>query len=105
MKTIYKYPIKDGTTLDDIIFTIDSFKGANFISTGYDCNNRLCVWAEVDTDAPESKFCIYVLGTGWNLDGIYANLDKNEKLKYLGIINDYPYIWHIYWKEDKDLWV
>lgn len=91
MKTIYKYKIRNGHN------RIKTYKGANFISTGQDCEGFLCVWAEIDTDNPEAYFGINCIRTGWDL-----NLIDSENYEYIGTTNYYPYIWHVYNTGEED---
>ena len=62
----------------------------DIVSIGLDVNNNPCVWAVYDEKVPKKYFQINAVGTGWELDKYINNNDK-----YLGIINDGEYIWHI----------
>lgn len=88
MRTIYKYKLGQ-----EIVNKIDSFSGAKFLSAGWDCDNNLCVWAEVDTSNPTKRFNIFCFGTGWEI------FDTNGVLNFIGTVKDEPYIWHVYWED------
>ena len=81
---IYKYLIETPGTTHIMGHLTD------IVSTGLDVNNNPCVWAVYDEKAPKKYFQINAVGTGWELDKYVNNNDK-----YLGIINDGEYIWHI----------
>ena len=71
-------------------YLIETPGSTHIISTGLDVNNNPCVWAVYDEKMPEKYFQINAVGTGWELDKYINNNDK-----YLGMINDGEYIWHI----------
>lgn len=81
---IYKYQIETPgiTHIKDHLTDI--------VSTGLDVNNIPCVWAVYDEKLPEKYFTIAAVGTGWDIGNVVKNNDK-----YLGVINDGEYIWHI----------
>lgn len=81
---IYKYEIETPG--------ITHIKGnlTDIVSTGMDVRGVPCVWGVFDEKVPEKYFQIVAVGTGWELDNVIKNNDK-----YLGVINDGEYIWHI----------
>lgn len=66
--------------------------GAEFISCGLDSNNNICVWALVDSEAPLETKKVWCVGTGWPLNGVFA---QEEEVDYIGAVAQKPYIWHI----------
>ncbi len=83
MRTIYKYPIKLGTTL----LRIPGLR--RFIHVGVQ-DNQICLWAEVDTSLPKEAYEIHVLGTGWSL--------PEEPIRHIGSVEQSIYVWHVYEK-------
>ncbi len=84
MKVIYKYPIH----LTGMEY-INSYEGAEVLSVGYDPSGVPCVWAMVDTAKPQYPLNVLCLGTGWEVD-------MSFDYKFIGTINDGPYMWHIF---------
>lgn len=82
MKTIFKYPLGSiGNNRKRMP------KGARVIHAGYDPNGALCVWAEVETDNEDVDRFFRLIGTGQPLE---------DGLKYVGTVQEGPYMWHIY---------
>ena len=54
----------------------------------------LCLWALVDTDAPAVNLDILVIATGHNCLETFA--------KYLGTVQDGPYVWHVFARIPKE---
>lgn len=91
MRSIYKYEITEqGMPLSAPI--------TKFLSVQVQ-HDKICVWAEVDTEMKDRHFLFTIIGTGWELDKI-NNFDKTTYLgtvQYLGG----DYMWHIYCLELK----
>ena len=60
-------------------------------------NETIKVWAEVDTKAPNRKFQIIPVGTGWNLDGVDGKsiLDTHTYMGTIMLAED-SLVFHIY---------
>lgn len=96
MKRIYKYPI----LCTDIAAyqEIEIHAGATILSAGRDLNGDICIWAMIEDTRPMAKKNIYCIGTGWPLDAIFAS---GELIKFIDTIKEEPYIWHIFYGEDR----
>lgn len=91
MRSIYKYEITEqGMPISAPI--------TNFLSVQTQ-HDKICVWAEVDTEMEDRHFLFTIIGTGWELDKI----NNFDKAMYLGTVQylDGEYIWHIYCLELK----
>ncbi len=68
---------------------IEMPEGAKIVHVDTDPGDSgiLCIWAEVDPDAPKEDRFIYVRGTGH---------DINHTLVHLGSVRMPPFIWHVY---------
>lgn len=91
MRSIYKYEITEQAMPLDAPIT-------KFLSVQVQ-HDKICIWAEVDTEMEDRHFLFTIIGTGWELDKI-NNFDKTTYLgtvQYLGG----DYIWHIYYLELK----
>ena len=96
MKRIYKYPI----LCTDIAACqeIEIYAGASMLSAGRDVNGDMCIWAMIDDARPMAKKNVYCIGTGWPLDAIFTN---GESVKFIDTIKEEPYMWHIFYGEDR----
>ena len=91
MHSIYKYEMTEQCTPLSAPIT-------KFLSVQVQ-HDKICIWAEVDTEMKDRHFLFTIIGTGWELDKI-VNFDKTTYLgtvQYLGG----DYIWHIYYLELK----
>ena len=63
-------------------------------------DDKICIWAEVNTEKLNRYFYICVLGTGWPLD----NMKHFDKMTYLSTVQQFDgsLVWHIYYLELKD---
>ena len=89
MRSIYKYEITEQCMPLSAPIT-------KFLSVQVQ-NDKICVWAEIDTENKDRHFMMTIIGTGWELDKI-NNFDKTTYLgtvQYLGG----DYVWHIYYLE------
>lgn len=82
MKTIYKYVLE----VTDEQF-VKMPQGAKIL-TIQPQNGQLCMWAEVDTDAPIGERVIWCYGTGHSIPGW---LDA-----YIGTFHNGLFVWHFY---------
>ena len=91
MRSIYKYKITEQCMPLSAPIT-------NFLSAQVQ-NNKICVWAEVDTEMEDRHFMMTIIGTGWELDKI----NHFDKTTYLGSVQYLggEYVWHIYYLELK----
>lgn len=93
MKSIYKYPLRDGGIIEG------NFTREDILNIGYDAGGAPCLWAFVsmDDDAKTSRCRIFEIGTGWELNDLedifYTQFTKEN---YLGTLVDGPYIWHYF---------
>ena len=91
MKTIYKYPL-DITDVQQIYLR----DGAKPLSVGFDGNNKLCLWAQIDTEAREMVCSIFIVGTGNSIPIV-------DSLVFIGSVIDKvtnpraTFVWHIYY--------
>ena len=85
MRTIYKYPINLNEKQ-----SILTYEGAKPLRIAIQ-ESTICVWMEVSTEEKKVDKNIYCFGTGFEL----PNLD----LKYIGSVDDFPFVWHIYYEE------
>lgn len=86
MKTVYKY---------HLTHSANSIKGPiTKLLCVHEQRGDLCIWAEVDLDAPEVIYDIHLLGTG---SPKYAAL---ELMDYIGSIfyDDARFVFHVYAK-------
>lgn len=60
--------------------------GAQVVSIGRDGFGQMCCWAIVDPNAPMEDKALWFGGTGWPLP---------RGFKYIGMLNDDEYIWHL----------
>lgn len=88
MYAIYKYSLNRCSI---------SAKVIKWLNIGFDPSGEPCVWAIVDTDddAEKTSYLIFEIGTGWTKDKV------EDFGTYLGTLNDGPYMWHYFVKEDK----
>ena len=84
MKSIYKYPIEDGTIIDAPIEHILDVQ----IQHG-----ELVAWATINNRQPNRKILFKIFGTGWEFT------DDFEFGTYLKTVQDGPWVWHIFAKE------
>lgn len=83
MQTIYKYRINTSES------SVDLPEGAEILSVG-EQDNRVYLWARVDTDKPLVPRRIYVIGTGFSLD-------LGTEPRYVGTVHmPTGFVWHIY---------
>ena len=89
MKTIYKYTIKD-------CFLELNAPVTKLLSV--QCQrDKLCIWAEVDTEMEDRHFAFFAIGTGWSLD----DLKHFDKMQYFSTVQQFDgdLVWHIYYLE------
>ena len=84
MKTIYKYPLE----VKDLV-RISMPRGAKVIHAGFDPQERLCVWAIVDTDRPLHVRAFCVAGTG-------NPFESPDMWEHINTVRIGPFIWHIF---------
>lgn len=85
MKTIHKFELSL-TDHQQISGHIDNDR---ILSVGFDPSGRLCVWAEVDTDAPIKTYDIHIVGTG--------NPRSASCRFFIGTVLNPPFVWHVYY--------
>lgn len=83
MTVIYKYQLRNKSEQE---ITIP--KGAQVIHVGVQ-DETICLWAIIDTDAPDATMHISIYGTGTEI----ADIGKQS---YLGTVHARPYIFHIF---------
>lgn len=89
-RVIYKYPMPAGGV--SIRRMPQGFKP---LSVGLDPQGAICMWAEVDTEAPQVRVAFAGIGTGWKIDELTPNPDS---WIYMGTVNDGAfYMWHYYY--------
>lgn len=99
MTTIYKYPLYLLPFEHDIKINA----GARILKVGRDPRGIPCIWALVDTDAPEHRFKVMAVGTGWALDKVMTvdgvEIGGNNFMMnpaYIDSIIEGDYVWHIF---------
>lgn len=83
MKTIYKYPLNPADLY--ILMPI----GAKILSVAQQ-DNQICLWAEVDNEAPEGLVGFEVFGTGHEVP------DNDREFIGTALINDGEFVFHVY---------
>ena len=83
MKTIFKYCI-------DLHGTIARLPEDAQILTVSVQDNRICLWALVDTNKPNIFRSFVVYGTGQDMTNTI------NRLKYIGTVHINPFVWHIF---------
>ena len=91
MRSIYKYEITDQVMPLSAPIT-------RFLSVQVQ-NDKICFWAEVDTEMEDRHFLFTIIGTGWELDSL-NHFDKATYLDSVQCLNG-KYVWHIYYLELK----
>jgi len=86
MQTIYKY-ILDSWLVGQPQ-TVNMKKSAKILSSAMQ-NDKLCIWAIVDTESPDEQRSFIIIGTGHNLASSF-------KLNYISTVQDSPYVWHLF---------
>ena len=91
MRSIYKYEIIEQCMQLSAPIT-------RFLSVQIQ-HDKICFWAEIDTEMEDRHFLFTIIGTGWELDKI-NNFDKTT---YLGTVQHSKgdQVWHIYYLELK----
>lgn len=91
MRTIYKYAIPGPEILGThgIEMHGDVVRILHF---GRDSNRTLCVWVEVNPDAPLKVKKLTIFGTGQG--------PIPDKLVHISTCADGPYMWHLYAQSD-----
>lgn len=64
-------------------------KGARILSVGTQRERHICLWALVDTSAPDVARTLYVRGTGHEVVPKIAQ-------HYLGTVMDGQFVWHVF---------
>ena len=82
-KTIWKFPL----ALVDA-YPVDMPRGARILSVA-DQNGTLCLWAEVDPEAPCETRRIRIVGSG-------HPVPQEPKLQFIGTAVQGPFVWHVY---------
>ena len=91
MRSIYKYEITEQCMQLSAPIT-------RFLSVQVQ-HDKICFWAEVDTEMEDRHFLFTIIGTGWELDKI-TNFDKTTYLGTVQYLNG-DQMWHIYYLELK----
>lgn len=93
MKVIYKYRLPDETGKGKIALPQDNKP----LYIGYDGEDKLCLWAEVDNKSDLKVYHVYILGTGWDLDRMYNGYSILDLPHYIGTTKDkFGQMWHVY---------
>lgn len=87
IKTVYKYPVPLDFVARQEIFLPE---GAKPLVMGFDGNLKVCLWAEVNPDAPSHLRKIAIIGTGEEVP---------ENLKYLNTFERNGFVFHSYVEE------
>ena len=82
MKTIFKYKLGFGRVTASIP------AGAEVLHFATQ-DRWMCIWALVDTDNAAITRHFEVVGTG-------HALDESAAYKYIGTLQDPPYVWHLF---------
>ena len=89
MRSIYKYTISPNNPYLEAPI--------ERILTAQCQDDKICIWAEVNTEKLNRYFYICALGTGWPLD----NMKHFDKMTYLSTVQQFDgqLVWHIYYLE------
>lgn len=83
MKRVYKYEI------DKSIEKISMPFGAKILSAQIQ-KDKICLWAEVDTENETTQRAFIIFGTGHDINF------KNDEISYLATVQQGIFVWHIY---------
>lgn len=89
MQTIWKY----GIDPDIVIQTYRMPKGAIVLSIGDDPHGKMCFWAQVDPCAPLEDHLVACVGTGWEIDNMFAG---GRYVNFVGTVTRGAYVWHMF---------
>lgn len=98
MQTIYKYPI-ELTDIQFISLPVDS----KFLTVDTQ-DDQLCIWATVNTEFPEIKREIRIVGTGNPINfpchGRYDHINFENEIPfyYIGTVKQGSFVWHVFWR-------
>lgn len=85
---IFKYPVNPGYN------SIEMVQKSELLSVGLDPQGRICIWAKhelkLESGLSEERE-ILILGTG-------NPSDLPEEFKFLGTVQDGPFMWHAFGK-------
>lgn len=85
MTKIFKYPIHKYPSQSEPKISMP--KGSLVVHVGFDPNQQVCIWAQVDPNAPMEEVSIQVVGTGHECpEGHY----------HIGSFLDGPFVWHVF---------
>lgn len=80
-RVIYKYQLAPTKGI------IDMKAGARLLHAGFDRRGTLCVWAEIDIDAPGARRLLEVVATG--------ELYDVENGVHVSTVVDGSFVWHV----------
>lgn len=83
MITIHKYTLD----VNAKYACIASYEGMLPLHVGCQ-NDSVCLWAEVDTNAPEVAIAFQIVGTGMSL--------PSDNYSYVGTALVQSFVWHVY---------
>lgn len=64
--------------------------------------DRICVWAEVDSKAPEVTYSFIAIGTGWDLEPAPGKDCVFDTYTFLGTVLPSPsLVIHVYYKKEE----
>lgn len=86
--TIWKYKLNPAYVFHAISMPVDY----HVLSTGIDAEGEVCVWAAVNSEAPQAKVTFALCGTGRALPERFG--------EFIGSVKDGPFVWHIYMGEN-----
>ena len=91
MKTIYKYEMPTGGGSKQHLP-----QGFRPLSVGLDPRGVICLWAEVNTKAPDVLVDFAAIGTGWPYEELGVDIDTYE---FIGTVHDgLVFMWHYFYK-------
>ena len=94
MRTVWKWQIDPDSRRDAMwrIVLPDVPRGAIPLRVMLQFD-KVCIWFEVDPDAPKESYTLFSLGTG------FGTFHADSGLVYMDSVVHGDYVWHIYHKE------
>ena len=90
MRTIWRFPI----TVQDDANKVATPRGALLLHVGRSATSpsgQICMWFEVESEAPIEPKYYKVYGTGHEVAGL-----RDYDNKYIATVFDPPFVWHVY---------
>lgn len=83
MKSVWKFPIEIDRDTIEVLMP----QGAVILDVQKQ-HDQVCLWAQVDSDAPQVARYFSVVGTGHRI--------PNGKMNHVGTVQDGTFVWHLF---------